>query len=183
MKAYRIGRVQEPWTNIEPPIRSSLLQKKDDVLEEKHKGESEAESEAEGVAKGEARSRLQYTESLEQEEIAKGIRDNPSLDPETQAAITKEYRAMHEQIKDMGLYQCPYQEYGKEMIRYSILFGAFIALLRAEWYLTSAVFLGMFWVCPPCRLCSCAILTDLVATNHVYRTRCWTPWNYGQLRG
>lgn len=93
-----------------------------------------------------ASQREQYATKLEQEEIAQGLLDNPAVDAETQRAIALEYRALHQQIKDEGLYQCRYSEYGKELIRYSILFAIFIYLLLAKWYLASAVFLGMFWV-------------------------------------
>lgn len=92
-------------------------------------------------------SRSDYILGLEHKEINDGIGEFPSLDPETQMAITLEYRALHEQVKTDGLYECRYSEYGKELIRYSLLFLCFISLLRSGWYLTSALFLGMFWVC------------------------------------
>lgn len=78
-----------------------------------------------------------------------GMRENPSLDAETQQQILLDYRALHEQIKSEGLYQCNYREYGKECIRYALLFGAFAYLLHSEWYLTSAIFLGLYWVSHP----------------------------------
>ena len=82
-----------------------------------------------------------------QKEIDQCIRDYPSLDANTQLEITKKYQALHQRVKDEGFYDCRYSEYGKELIRYSIIFAAFFSLLRAEWYLTSACFLGLFWVC------------------------------------
>ena len=36
------------------------------------------------------------------------------------------------------------------MIRYTSLFVMFLFALRQEWYMTSAVFLGLFWVCHIC---------------------------------
>ncbi|KAF2815989.1 delta 8-(E)-sphingolipid desaturase [Mytilinidion resinicola] len=90
-------------------------------------------------------SRAAYTAALEQEEIAKDIRSNPSLDLETQRAITLEYQALHERVKNEGYYDCRYSEYGKESIRYCLLFSTFIFFLTKGWYLTSACFLGMFW--------------------------------------
>lgn len=65
---------------------------------------------------------------------------------ETQRAILADYRALHEQIKAEGLYQCRYSEYAKESLRYGLLFSAFLYLLWCKWYLTSAMFLGLFWV-------------------------------------
>lgn len=117
-------------------------------------------------------SRDEEIEAIEQREIDEGISEWPSLDAETQRNITLEYRALHEQVKLHGLYNCRYSEYGKEMIRYSILFTAFLVLLRAEWYLTSAIFLGMFWVSiGDVNLKTNIKLTiSITATNHVRRS-------------
>ena len=89
-----------------------------------------------------------YTLSAEQEEIDNDIRDNPPLDADTQHMITIKYQQLHQRVKDEGFYDCHYFEYGKEVLRYTVLFTLFISCLRAEWYLTSAAFLGLFWVGP-----------------------------------
>ncbi|KAL2040556.1 hypothetical protein N7G274_006535 [Stereocaulon virgatum] len=86
-----------------------------------------------------------YIWSAEQEIINNEIRDNPSLDAQTQRMVTAKYQRLHQRIKDEGFYDCDYLEYGKEVVRYTILFTLFIACLRAEWYNTSALFLGLFW--------------------------------------
>lgn len=91
-------------------------------------------------------SREAYTAAMERKEISDGIRDYPSLDDATQHEIRAEYEILHQRVKDQGLYTCAYSEYGKEMIRYSMLFSAFLYLLHIEWYITSSVFLGLFWV-------------------------------------
>lgn len=70
----------------------------------------------------------------------------PSLDPTVQEDIVQKYRELHQKVKDQGLYNCPYIDYGKEMARYSALFLLFAVFLSKGWYLTSAVFLGLFWV-------------------------------------
>lgn len=238
MKAYRIGRVQQPWTNLVPPIRAATANtnvewKNQEPLpapqeqiaslppssntSESGQGETDDSDDASifskvisssnssvGVSDEEAEpllkcpesnaqgegleasvlrrrniiqqqqeeqdvevllaatddsetvptttslfnknlSRAAFTAALEQKEVADGIRSYPSLDPETQQSIRREYAALHKIVQDQGLYNCPYAEYGKEMIRYSALFAAFLSLLRAEWYLTSAIFLGLFW--------------------------------------
>lgn len=87
-----------------------------------------------------------YTSSAVQKAIDDDVRDNPSLDAGTQRAITSKYQALHQRVKDEGFYDCHYIEYGKEIIRYTLLFSLFFTFLRAEWYLTSACFLGLFWV-------------------------------------
>lgn len=91
-------------------------------------------------------SREEYIADLEQKEIDSDILAYPSLDCQTQQAITKEYQALHERITREGFYTCRYSEYGKDSIRLAVLFAAFAFALSAKWYLTSAVFLGLFWV-------------------------------------
>jgi delta8-fatty-acid desaturase len=90
--------------------------------------------------------RINHVRSLEKKERADALREWPALDMETQQSITKEYQALHEEVKARGLYKCRYSNYAIEAIRYSILFGCFLYFLFREWYLTSAVFLGLFWV-------------------------------------
>lgn len=92
-----------------------------------------------------------YTSSAVQKAIDDDVRNNPSLDAETQRAITLKYQILHQRVHDEGFYDCHYIEYGKEIIRYILLFSLFFTFLRAEWYITSACFLGLFWVssCTP----------------------------------
>lgn len=208
MKAYRIGRVQLPWTNLEPPIRGGVHRK---LTDDEHQGlkteltgagspaagsatedsaevsslfsrtgdplssdESEPAEEIDvatcrrrinqsSATRAEAPgpdgactlpteklSREAYTAAMEQKEVAEMIRTYPSLDQQTQDAIRLEYRALHKLIKEQGLYTCHYSAYGRECIRYAIIFGAFLFLLHTEWYILSACCLGLFWVCPSC---------------------------------
>lgn len=79
-------------------------------------------------------------------EIDDSLRDYPSLDDATQRAISSAYQELHQQVKDHGFYQCRYSEYVKEITRYLILFTLFCTTLHRGWYLTSAAFLGLFWV-------------------------------------
>ncbi|KAG9528519.1 fatty acid/sphingolipid desaturase, partial [Aureobasidium melanogenum] len=153
MRAYRIGRIAQPWRNLEPPIRrAAIRQHHDTSYDEKTQGdiildETEARSiqDKADALKAEHSSRMAFTSAMEQKEIAEGLASMPSVDEHTQLAIAMDFRALHERVKNEGFYDCPYIEYGKELIRYSLLFGTFIYFLRAEWYLISACFLGMFW--------------------------------------
>ena len=88
----------------------------------------------------------EYTEFAIKQGQKFDSQDFPSLDLDVQQAITEKYMALHEQINEQGLYNCPYVEYGKESVRYLTLFALFIVTLRQEWYFTSAIFLGLFWV-------------------------------------
>ncbi|ORY07530.1 fatty acid desaturas-like protein [Clohesyomyces aquaticus] len=69
----------------------------------------------------------------------------PPLDPKTQENIVQKYRELETRIQAEGLYQCRYWSYGIECIRYAFFFGMFLFLLKAGWYLSSAVFLGCLW--------------------------------------
>jgi len=91
-------------------------------------------------------SREAYTSSVLQKEIEDNTKCNPSLDQETQRKISVKYKKLHDRVKAEGFYNCNYVEYGKELIRYTFLFVMFVVCLRAEWYMTSAAFLGLFWV-------------------------------------
>ncbi|KAF2194458.1 fatty acid/sphingolipid desaturase [Zopfia rhizophila CBS 207.26] len=207
MKKYRIGRIEEPWTNLEPPIRShsyrmnmtsekrvvasadsntsrwgfdisSLGLWKPELYTSAHSkadltyeaaatsneslapsGEcgrrissmrsldthKQPNSKIPNASSGRRNSRVSYVTALEHKEIGEGLLDYPSLDVATQQFIMQEYRNLHKEIKNKGLYQCCYNEYAKELLRYSLLFCTFLYLLSAGWYLTSAIVLGMFW--------------------------------------
>lgn len=88
----------------------------------------------------------EYGASAVQRAIDKDVEEYPSLDAETQQKITMKYQALHQRVKDENFYVCRYGEYGKELVRYAVLFSLFLVALRAEWYITSAAFLGFFWV-------------------------------------
>ena len=188
MKAFSIGRIQQPWVNFIPPIRQGpistttvqdvetaelprpnvdsylpsynpegLLNPMDEKPSYAESSGSSSDGDSQECQKrctyNEASwkvpakfSRTDYTASMQQREIERGLSSSPSIDLETQQNITKDYRALHEQVKAQGLYNCCFFEYGKEMIRYSLLFGLFIFLLHYKWYCTSAAALGLFWV-------------------------------------
>ncbi|KAF4464591.1 delta-5 delta-6 fatty acid desaturase [Fusarium albosuccineum] len=78
-------------------------------------------------------------------EVERDLAEYPSINPLVQQEIARKYQVLHQRIHDEGLYQCPYIEYGKEMARYTTLFVAFGVALYYQWYITSAVCLGLFW--------------------------------------
>ena len=69
----------------------------------------------------------------------------PSLDPETQRNISINFRKLHQKVEERGLHKCDLSNYFPEVVRYAMLFSLFILTLRYEWYIPSAVFLGLFW--------------------------------------
>jgi delta8-fatty-acid desaturase len=118
-----------------------------------------------GVRITEARVALkpeEWTEWAIQQGKLNDRRHFPSLDPDIQGDIVSKYRLLHRRIQDEGLYSCPYVEYGKEMCRYTSLFGTFLYTLSHGWYITSAVFLGLFWVSYTTYSLPTAMNTDIV---------------------
>ena len=193
--AYRIGRIDEPWVQLTPPIRGGEYRRiVDGEAEEKTTSSSSEDDETSDgstlaslnssstslevletkIDDRPHKSQLSYSDSLRnninhrklarpedyekighyepvaakaiQEEIDHDIKNYPSIDAATQRNITLKYQALHQRVKDEGFYDCRYSEYGKELIRYVSIFALFIICLRAEWYMTSACFLGLFWV-------------------------------------
>lgn len=69
----------------------------------------------------------------------------PSLSLSTQQNIIERYRQLDNQIRSVGLYDCPYSAYGIEAIRYTIIFGLFVTCLHYGQYALSGLFLGLFW--------------------------------------
>ncbi|KAI1505171.1 fatty acid desaturase-domain-containing protein [Biscogniauxia marginata] len=90
-------------------------------------------------------SAAEFTDLAVQQDAEQDRLGYPSLDPAVQQDIARRYRALHQRVHDEGLYDCPYVEYGKEMIRYTALFTGFAVFLHYGWYMTSASFLGLFW--------------------------------------
>jgi delta8-fatty-acid desaturase len=92
-----------------------------------------------------SKTRDDHIDDAMQAEIDKGLAAYPSPDVETQRDVADRFKALHQRVHDEGYYRCNYWNYGKEMIRYTALFAGFLLCLRAEWYFTSAGFLGFFW--------------------------------------
>jgi len=86
-----------------------------------------------------------YTAWAEQQDVARDTLTYPSVDLATQHLIALKYKALAERVQAEGYYDCRYIEYGKEAVRYSLLFSLSMIALRNQWYITSAFFLGLFW--------------------------------------
>lgn len=69
----------------------------------------------------------------------------PSLDSESQDEIITKYRALEQQLRAAGLFDCPYRAYAIESIRYLSLFTAFVYFLKKQIFFLSALSLGLLW--------------------------------------
>lgn len=90
--------------------------------------------------------RIEYADMLIANEAQASLNTYPSLDAETQADIVEKYRALHERVRNEGFYDCNYGAYGREICRYLFFGAASMTALYHGWFMTSAVFLGVFWV-------------------------------------
>lgn len=175
MKCYRIGQKQGSWINRTPPIRGGVFYKEviDSPSSSDTDGETtELEDNTDGISqitsissrsdvdvpeKGlrhrcptpqtpcHERPVTKVVNAAVKREVDQDLDTYPSLDPLVQRDIARKYQALHQRVKDDKLYECRYIEYGKEMVRYSTLFALFGFFLYHHWYITSAVFLGLFW--------------------------------------
>lgn len=80
-----------------------------------------------------------------QRELDADLAKYPSLSPTVQHDIECKYRLMEQRVAQEGLYDCNYIEYVIEVTRYVLLLGTCILFLHWGWYVTSAIFLGLFW--------------------------------------
>jgi sphingolipid 8-(E)-desaturase len=69
----------------------------------------------------------------------------PATDLFTQQYIIERYRDLYTKLMDGGYFECNYMAYGREIIRYTLLFLGFILFLRLGWYALSGLFLGLLW--------------------------------------
>ena len=209
MRAYRIGVIDSPWINFEPPISGGTFNSGDQ--QEKVQVDSKniaiecqiSSVEAGGFLKDDERAincsklsanstqhcrsadSIQFVQSFDCDEafltnkkqwfedlssvsdtlkhssskysaakfidhatqlaVDVDLNEYPSLDAETQRNISINFRKLHQKVRQCGLDKCHISNYGMEVVRYITLFSLFILALRYEWYMASAVFLGLFW--------------------------------------
>lgn len=155
MYRFRIGRIEGPWVNFVPPIQggdfSTPVKIEDDTVEDS--GYSSEDTSASALAGEEVLAVLSkdtspsatYVAGVVQQELEADLAKYPSLDAATQRNIATKFTALHQRVVDEGYYDCRFSEYGKEMIRYGLLFACFAIALYHGWYVTSACFLGLFW--------------------------------------
>lgn len=88
---------------------------------------------------------IAFTAWAEQQDIARDMASYPPVDPVTQQNIAVKYKALADRVQAEGYYECRYIEYGREAVRYTLLFTLSMVALYKEWYMSSAFFLGLFW--------------------------------------
>src|SRR5690606_26161093 len=82
---------------------------------------------------------MAFLDHLTRQHISLDLEKYPAQDEATQAAIVAKYRALHQRIRDEGLYQCNYWAYAVECCRYVSLFALMLVCIRYGWYTTGAL--------------------------------------------
>lgn len=71
--------------------------------------------------------------------------DLPSLDYATQNKLRDLYNRLHAKVIRLGLYQCGYHHYVRELVKIGSLFLYSFSFLKLGYYVASAVFMAMAW--------------------------------------
>lgn len=163
MKAFAIGRTEQgsAWVNRVPPIQGGSFSK---LEYEEFEDEgifmdgSDISSDSESSISRPSSTRNRTTPVVEQlvpeidtltrhqqMEIRRDLEKYPSLDAKTQSNIQRKYRQLAQRLENQGYYECRYQDYAWELLRWSIFASISAVLFRFEFYKLSAVFLGVFW--------------------------------------
>lgn len=148
MKHFRIGKVQEPWINLTPPIQRPNDHKalKTPAVDASPSSKEKQEKDTMHNTRASTQSTsVDHAAAVVKKEIEDDLAAYPSLDPATQRAISERYRSLAQRIEKEGYYDCDYMAYAKETVKYLALFACFFATLQLKWYITSACFLGLFW--------------------------------------
>ena len=145
MKHYAVARVQLPWVPFLPPVMSGWVRKTGP------EGNQTWTREADPVNLSDANpSQILLIKSEASDTSVPSlstIQPPPTtLSPVVQQQHITAYRALHDRIKQAGLYDTPFiSGYGPEILRYTLL-GAIAAVAYSlSYFFTSAVFLGLLW--------------------------------------
>lgn len=144
MSAYRIGRIAGQWANLRPPIRGGVFRTLEHGRDEGQQGTTTHVSTLDALSCSTLDRDRHILDAMDAER-ERGLAEYPSLDLDTQSSISARFRALHQRVYDEGFYRCDYANYAHEAVRYVTLFALFVGSLQAEWYCSSALFLGCFW--------------------------------------
>ncbi|KAJ7706249.1 fatty acid desaturase-domain-containing protein [Mycena rosella] len=138
IRRYKVGTVVLPWRPLVPPVMSGWVRTSSNAWF----------NEAEAVRGG---TEILLVQKRPDGDAAAPTRDTlepppATLSAEDQARHSAAYKVLHKRVRDAGLYDTRYLTgYGPEVVRY-VLLGSLSAYAYSHaWFLTSALFLGLFW--------------------------------------
>lgn len=84
-------------------------------------------------------------DNYDNDQSLKDLNEIPSLDYETQRVLRDKYDTLHKKVVDLGLYQCDYWNYIRELMKISSLFLLSFSFLKWNYLFVSAVLMGFAW--------------------------------------
>ncbi|KAJ6604586.1 delta 8-sphingoloid desaturase protein [Mycena vulgaris] len=127
IRRYKVGTVTLPWRPLVPPVMSGWPP---------------------AVRKGATEILLVQKRPGGDDAPTRDTLEPPptTLSPEVQARHSAAYKLLHKRVRDAGLYDTRYLAgYGPEFLRYALLASISAYAYSHAWFLTSALFLGLFW--------------------------------------
>ncbi|KAF7320058.1 Delta 8-sphingoloid desaturase protein [Mycena kentingensis (nom. inval.)] len=145
IRRYKIGVVAVPWAPLVPPVASGWVRTDSNAWF----------NEAATLRKGKTEILLvpksKFNAATKDAPTLAPTRDALEPPPSTlsladQARHSAAYKELHQRVRDAGLYDTRYiAGYGPEFARYTLLAAISAYSYVNGWYITSAVFLGLFW--------------------------------------
>ncbi|KAJ6575043.1 delta 8-sphingoloid desaturase protein [Mycena capillaripes] len=139
VRRYKVGNVALPWRPLVPPVMSGWVRTSSNAwLKEADAVRSASSTQILLVPKRPDAPDAPTREALE---------PAPStLSAEDQARHSAAYKVLHKRVRDAGLYDTRYiTGYGPEVVRYTLLASLSAYAYWHSWFITSALFLGLFW--------------------------------------
>ncbi|KAJ6509471.1 delta 8-sphingoloid desaturase protein [Mycena vitilis] len=139
VRRYQVGTVQLPWRPLVPPVMSGWVRTSSNAWhQEADAVRSPGSTQILLVSKGSESPDAPLRETLEPAPSALSAAD--------QDRHSAAYKVLHKRVRDAGLYDTRYiTGYGPEVVRYTLLAALSAYAYSHSWFLTSAVFLGLFW--------------------------------------
>ncbi|KAJ7092661.1 fatty acid desaturase-domain-containing protein [Mycena epipterygia] len=138
VRRYKVGTVELPWRPLVPPVMSGWVRT----------SSSAWFKEADAVRTGGTQILLVQKRPDGDNAPTRDTLEPPptTLSPEDQARHSAAYKILHNRVRDAGLYDTRYiTGYGPEVLRYALLASLSAYAYSHAWFITSAVFLGLFW--------------------------------------
>ncbi|TFK41230.1 delta 8-sphingoloid desaturase protein [Crucibulum laeve] len=150
---YSIGRVEltdAGWEPLVPPVMSGWVRRLGSSGKQEWYNEAKAERSTEDTQLSPSSQILLVEKDTTSQATTPSL---STLEPpptglslKVQARHSKAYRELHQRIIDAGLYKTRYiTGYGPEIARYVLLACISAYAYSHSWFITSAVFLGLFW--------------------------------------
>jgi len=154
MLQYRIGVLEEAWVNVTPPLQRATFDKNilelgtnpnyfDNIIPYLYLA-SKSDLIAKSVRCRTGQKSCGCLPENLQTVVNLPITQPPQKTLLSQDDVVTSFRNLIAEMKSEGMYVCKSSAYLPDVLRICTLFSIMLLLLRYEWYLVSAVFMGSF---------------------------------------